>query len=379
MTFTRPLRIPLLVGALLCAFAPLTQAADTDPPALKLSNPPAARTAPTPAPAPAAIKAVKPQAAAAVGKEEAVRPAKPVAKSAAVPASTGLEPEEPVTGDEALRKLLVQRIAGSGEVVLRSSDLEPQKPKRVPAKTKTATPADAAAVKRPPQAPEGSGHWSYAGTGGPEEWGTLKPGYELCARGQRQSPIDIQSGIQVKLDPIGFDYKSGAFKVMDSGHTLQVTPARGSSILVMGKRYDLVQFDFHRPSEERVQGRSFDMALHLYHKDLDGRLAVLAVLLTEGQSHPEIQLVWNNWPLERQLEVAALAPLDLNKLLPEDRRYFTYMGSLTTPPCTEGVLWIVLKEPVQLSAEQIAIFAHLYPMNARPIQPANGRLIKEDR
>lgn len=382
MNFNRPPRTTLLFGALLCAFANLTHAAETNTPTLTLSAPGAR---PPPAVAPGALKPVKPLVAAA-DKEEILPPARPVAKSTAAPtpaAPVGREPaaapDDAVGSNEALRKLLVERIAGSGEVVLRSSDVEPQKSRRAPAKPKIAlTPADVAAVQRLAHAPEGHGHWSHSGAGGPEEWAKLQPGFEMCAKGQRQSPIDIHSGIQVKLEPIGVDYRSGPFKVMDSGHTLEVTPARGSSIVVMGKRYDLVQFHFHRPSEERVDGRSFDMVLHLVHKDLDGRLAVLAVLLAEGQSHPEVQTIWNNWPLEQRQEVAALAPLDLSKLLPEDRRYFTYMGSLTTPPCTEGVLWMVLKSPVQVSVEQIAIFAHLYPMNARPIQPSNGRLIKED-
>ena len=146
---------------------------------------------------------------------------------------------------------------------------------------------------------------------------------------------------------------------------------------MLGRRYDLVQFHFHRPSEERIDGRQFDMVVHLVHKDIDGRLAVVAVLLDRGSAHPLVQSVWNNLPLEKGEEVAAKASLDLNRLLPEDRSYFTYMGSLTTPPCSEGVLWMVMKSPVTVSADQIAIFARLYPMNARPIQAASGRLIKE--
>ena len=137
------------------------------------------------------------------------------------------------------------------------------------------------------------------------------------------------------------------------------------------------QFHFHRPSEERIDGRGFDMVAHLVHKDLEGRLAVVAVLLERGSAQPVVQAVWNNLPLEKGEELAARAPLDLNALLPVERRYVTYMGSLTTPPCSEGVLWLVMKQPVPVSAEQIAVFARLYPMNARPIQAASGRMIKE--
>jgi carbonic anhydrase len=222
-----------------------------------------------------------------------------------------------------------------------------------------------------------SAHWDYAGTGGPETWGQMKPEFAKCSSGSRQSPIDIRDGIKVDLDPVRFDYKASAFRVIDNGHTVQVNVGPGNSIEVMGRRYDLVQFHFHRPSEERVNGKQFDMVAHLVHKDIDGRLAVVAVLLDRGSAQPIIQSVWNNLPLEKGDEVAARGTLNLNELLPAERSYFTYMGSLTTPPCSEGVLWMVLKNPVPISAEQVGIFARLYPMNARPIQSASGRLIKE--
>ena len=145
----------------------------------------------------------------------------------------------------------------------------------------------------------------------------------------------------------------------------------------MGSRYDLIQFHFHRPSEERINGKQFDMVVHLVHKDLEGRLAVVAVLLERGNALPVVQSVWNNLPLEKNEEVSARAMIDLREMLPTERGYFTYMGSLTTPPCSEGVLWMVMKNPLPVSAEQIGIFAHFYPMNARPIQSASGRLIKQ--
>jgi len=145
----------------------------------------------------------------------------------------------------------------------------------------------------------------------------------------------------------------------------------------MGQQFQLVQFHFHRPSEERIDGKAYDMVVHLVHKSLEGKLAVVAVLLEKGSAQPVVQSVWNNLPLEKNSELAARAPIDLNQLLPAARGYFTYMGSLTTPPCSEGVLWMVMKQPVTISPEQIGIFARLYPMNARPIQQAAGRLIKE--
>ncbi|MBU6270168.1 MAG: carbonic anhydrase family protein [Betaproteobacteria bacterium] len=222
-------------------------------------------------------------------------------------------------------------------------------------------------------------HWSYSGNGGPENWWRLKPEFARCAEGARQSPINIRGGIQVDLEPIRFEYRASAFSVIDNGHTVQVTTSPGNTLSVMGRRYELVQFHFHRPAEERVDGRVFDMVAHLVHKDPDGRLAVVAVLLDRGQPNPTIQAVWNSLPLERNEPLAGTAPLELEQLLPVNRGYYTYMGSLTTPPCSEGVLWLVMKEPVTVSTEQIAIFSRLYPMNARPLQPIGDRLVKESK
>ena len=219
--------------------------------------------------------------------------------------------------------------------------------------------------------------WDYTGRGSPDAWGRLKPEFATCANGTRQSPIDIRDGIKVELAPIRFDYQPGAFGVIDDGHTVQVNVAPGSSIEVLGRRYALVQFHFHRPSEERIDGKPFDMVVHLVHRDSEGRIAIVAVLLERGSAQKVVQNVWNNLPLEQGVELAAPGALNPNELLPDERSYYTYMGSLTTPPCSEGVLWMVMKTPVPISAEQIAVFAHLYPMNARPIQPAGGRLIKE--
>jgi carbonic anhydrase len=235
-------------------------------------------------------------------------------------------------------------------------------------------------IAAPRQAPPHTGqaaHWSYSGSGGPQAWGRLKPEFSRCATGQRQSPIDIRDGIPLELEPVQFDYRPSSFAVVDNGHTVQVNVAPGNEIEVNGRRYALQQFHFHRPSEERIDGRQYEMDAHLVHKDAEGRLAVVAVLLERGAAQPLLQTVWNNLPLEKNEEVAARTQIDLNQLLPADRRYYTYMGSLTTPPCSEGVLWLVMQQPVPVSAQQIDIFARLYPMNARPIQSAAGRMIKQ--
>lgn len=222
-----------------------------------------------------------------------------------------------------------------------------------------------------------AGHWDYSGENGPQAWGSMKADFATCSTGQRQSPIDIRDGIRVDLEPIKFDYRPTAFRVIDNGHTIQVNLEPGNSISVMGRRFELVQFHFHRPSEERINGRQFAMVAHLVHKDMEGKLAVVAVLIDPGKSHPVVQQVWNNLPLEKNEEQRASALLDVAALLPESRNYYTYMGSLTTPPCSEGVLWMVLKQPAELSLDQISIFSRLYPMNARPTQQSSGRLIKE--
>ncbi|MGE5489794.1 MAG: carbonic anhydrase [Actinomycetota bacterium] len=223
-------------------------------------------------------------------------------------------------------------------------------------------------------------HWGYEGPGGPENWAKLDNANALCAAGKRQSPIDIGDGIRVDLEGIKFDYKPTLFRIEDNGHTIQVTPAEGNTIKVMGRTYELKQFHFHRPSEEKVNGQRFDMVAHLVHKDDDGNIAVVAVLLQKGEAEQAvIQTLWNNMPLEQGQSLTPSTAIDLNRLLPADRAYYTYMGSLTTPPCTEGVLWMVFKQPVVVTQDQVNIFARLYRNNARPIQPGFGRLVKESR
>ena len=222
-------------------------------------------------------------------------------------------------------------------------------------------------------------HWGYEGAGAPENWANLDPKNKVCAIGERQSPIDIKDGIKVDLEPIQFSYRPSNFRIIDNGHTLQVSVGE-SAITLTGKTYELVQFHFHRPSEEKVNGQRFDMVAHLVHKADDGALAVIAVLMERGSENPFIQTLWNNMPLEKNQSVSPPTTIiDPNNLLPASRNYYTYMGSLTTPPCSEGVLWLVMKQPVQVSQDQINIFSRLYRNNARPIQPTGGRLIKEGR
>ena len=289
----------------------------------------------------------------------------------------------PVDPLEQLRQRLAERLAG-GKV----GDAAGPYNLQVPAKPGAATAANSAPKSAGHGAPgaragthkAGEVHaapWDYKGPGGPAAWGGLKPEFSLCNTGQRQSPIDIRGGLAVDLDPVRFDYQASKFAVLDNGYTVQVNLAPGNTIDVSGRRFELQQFHFHRPSEERIDGRQFEMSLHLVHKDAQGRLAVVTLLFDKGPAHPVLQKVWNNLPLERNEEAASRVPLELEQLLPADRRYYTYMGSLTTPPCSEGVQWIVMRAPVTLSDEQIEIFARIYPMNARPVQSASGRRIMQ--
>lgn len=222
-------------------------------------------------------------------------------------------------------------------------------------------------------------HWSYEGEAGPLSWGKLSSANTKCDLGERQSPIDIRDGIKLELDSMNFDYKPVQFSVLDNGHTIQLTPGAGNYLNVSGKTYEMQQMHFHRPSEERINGKGAEMVAHLVHKDRDGKLAVLAILMEVGEANKIIQQVWNNLPLEKHDPIKALSNIDLGELIPKRRDYYTYMGSLTTPPCSEGVLWLVMKEPIGISSEQLAIFARLYPMNTRPLQKSSGRIIKESR
>ncbi len=221
-------------------------------------------------------------------------------------------------------------------------------------------------------------HWEYEGPHGPAHWGTLDPAYHTCVAGTHQSPIDIRHATSADLPAISFAYHPTALKLIDNGHTIQVNYAPGSFMSVAGKKYELQQFHFHHPAEEQVSGTSYPMVAHLVHKSADGKLAVVAVLLAQGggAANDFIERLWKHLPAEQGKEITIQdVAVDVSTLLPASRGYFTYDGSLTTPPCTEGVTWFVLKTPVQISQNEIATFARKYPHNARPVQQLHGRVI----
>ena len=222
--------------------------------------------------------------------------------------------------------------------------------------------------------------WSYSGKEGPKEWAKLSKAYAECADGKTESPIDIEHAIPASLPALAVDYKAVPLAIVDNGHTVEIMYAAGSTLTVGGHTYTLKQFHFHHPSEEHVDGKVYPLVAHLVHSDAAGHTAVVAVLFDLGAANPLLDTMWKNIPAEKEKEVdVASISINAADLLPADHGYFTYMGSLTTPPCTEGVTWYVLKARATISKEQLEQFGKLYPHNARPIQPTNGRPIQETR
>lgn len=226
----------------------------------------------------------------------------------------------------------------------------------------------------------GEVHWAYEGENGPQNWGKLKPEFNICAIGKRQSPIAIRDDNTLvgPAEPIRFMYTPSRGTVVNNGHTIQVDLEGDNNIVVRGASYQLLQFHFHTPSEEMINSRRYPMVAHLVHKNEAGQLAVVAVLLEVGEPNPMIDTVWTYLPLDTSDRVRVPeGMIDMNLMLPADQRYYQFIGSLTTPPCTEGVLWMVMKQPLRISQAQFKVFTQLFPLNARPVQPLNARPVRE--
>jgi carbonic anhydrase len=218
-------------------------------------------------------------------------------------------------------------------------------------------------------------HWGYTGAEGPENWSKLSPKYSACS-GMNQSPIDLTGLIEADLAPVQFDYKPGGSEVLNNGHTVQVTYAPGSKITLDGREFELKQFHFHAPSENHIEGRSYPMEGHLVHADKDGNLAVVAVMFEEGAANAALTTSWAEMPEKAGQKRRIAEPVSAEGLLPANRDYYRFNGSLTTPPCSEGVRWLVMKDPVTASKEQIERFAHvMHHPNNRPVQPINARAV----
>jgi len=220
-------------------------------------------------------------------------------------------------------------------------------------------------------------HWGYEGAGGPANWGSLSADYVVCKDGREQSPVDLANPLPAQTGRVSVNWQTSAVAVVNNGHTIQVNPVGAFGTMQYGgKAYELLQFHFHHMSEHTRHGRASPMEVHFVHKATDGSgdLAVVGMMIEQGHESTLLQSVWSMMP-EKAGASAQAGPLEVARLLPLDLSHVNYMGSLTTPPCSEVVTWIVLDKPLSMSAEQIAAFAKLFPNNARPVQAVNRRFL----
>ena len=220
-------------------------------------------------------------------------------------------------------------------------------------------------------------HWGYEGAGGPEHWGQLEPGFRVCELGLQQSPVDLAQSIGANLGAFRATWRQMPLRVVNNGHTIQVNCADGSHADVDGRRFRLIQFHFHHPSEHAVDGQRHAMEAHFVHASESGALAVLGVFIERGAANAALAPIWEAMPRSEGPEVDAAVSIAPEQLLPTERDYYRYLGSLTTPPCSERVIWTVLRQPITASSAQIQEFADIFPMNARPLQPLNRRFLLE--
>jgi carbonic anhydrase len=221
--------------------------------------------------------------------------------------------------------------------------------------------------------------WEYEGKRGELAWGRLDPAYQACSKGHEQSPIDIRGAhLNKALQPIEFHYIAGPVRMENDGHTVVVHVDPGSYMVAGGVRYDLVQFDFHHPAETPVRGKLTDMDVELLHKSADGKLAVVEVRLGEDVGNPNAVLatLWEHLPRTAGQTENVADLVSAGGLLPADRGYWTYSGSLAAPPCTEGARWFVFEQEIGISRDQLRAFGAMFKINSRPLQDAHGRRIE---
>jgi carbonic anhydrase len=217
--------------------------------------------------------------------------------------------------------------------------------------------------------------WNYDAQTGPDHWGELRSDYQLCSAGKAQSPINISNPMKSNLAPLVFSYRPNTATVLNNGHAVQVSSTDAGGMILTRGVYSLMQLHFHTPSEEKIQDRTYPLGAHFVHRNEAGKLAVVALLFEEGAYNPARQPILEAMP-KAVSGMTTLDRQDYTNLLPTTHNYYSYMGSLTTPPCTEGLRWHVLTQSVQLSKDQLQAFQALYPMNARPIQPLNDRIVQ---
>ncbi len=248
----------------------------------------------------------------------------------------------------------------------------------------------AGATTKPSVAPAaGDPVWHYEGAGNPATWGTLSPKFAACGEGQSQSPIDIAATVpanetlllKMLFQPatLRIAHHEHVADGINNGHTVQINYEGGDTLTIANDSYALVQYHFHDPSEHTVKGKHFPMEMHMVHKSAGGKLAVVAVFIEEGAHNAAFDPIWSSLPKQKGVETHYPAvKVDVDRLLPTTRTSYRYDGSLTTPPCSEGVRWIVMTTPIQLSADQIKAFTGLIRDNNRPTQPLNGRSVVSD-
>jgi carbonic anhydrase len=224
-----------------------------------------------------------------------------------------------------------------------------------------------------------SKHWGYSGDVGPANWGKLNKNFHMCSEGKEQTPIDVVPTKDEKLPPLDLNYTEGSRSIIDNGHAVQVNIKDGNTFNIDGVPYELKQFHFHTPSENHIKGISFPMEAHFVHASKDGNLAVIAVVFEEGDKNPSLEKIIESFPLEDNREKKLdISQADINMVMPKNREYYRFMGSLTTPPCSEQVKWFVFKNPQTATKAQLdAMHKEIGKENNRPIQPTNGRDIEE--
>ncbi len=218
-------------------------------------------------------------------------------------------------------------------------------------------------------------HWGYEGEAGPAKWGDLDAANKACSIGSQQSPIDIGPTVRSQMPALKLAWSKTADTIVNNGHTIQLNFAEGSTLKLGDASYKLLQVHFHRPSEHLIGGKNFPMEAHFVHRADSGALAVVGVLLAEGKANPAFGKIVATMPAKEGPAVKADSTINPNALLPARLSYYRYEGSLTTPPCSEVVDWLLLTTPMQVAASDVAGFAKLYPMNARPAQKDNRRFV----
>jgi len=218
-------------------------------------------------------------------------------------------------------------------------------------------------------------HWGYEDATGPAKWGDLDAANKACAIGAQQSPIDIANTIRAELPALKLDWPKSVDTIINNGHTIQLNFPAGGSLTLGETTYQLLQVHFHHPSEHSIAGKRFAMEAHFVHRAESGAIAVVGVLIEEGKASDVFHHIVQMMPAAAGPETKVTAEINLHSLLPQNLNYYRYSGSLTTPPCSETVEWVLLTEPIQADAADIAAFAKLFPMNARPAQKDNRRFI----